>query len=108
MVGKPRVVSDDGLDEVPDPGDASVLRLSFSFFTADFTAAGVGKPRVVSDEGIDEKPSKIDGAAPDGANTGFDAVVSEAGAVWASAVSANSPVNKKIEIRRIKLDANMA
>ncbi|GAB3778392.1 hypothetical protein GCM10028818_27250 [Spirosoma horti] len=43
----------------------------------------MGKPRVVSDDGTEEKPAKGDGAAPDGAITGFDAVVSEAGAVCA-------------------------
>ena len=41
----------------------------------------VGKPSVVIDDGMEEKPANGDGAAPDGANTGLDAVVSEAGAV---------------------------
>lgn len=108
MVGKPSVVSDEGVDEEPEEGEVSELTASFLSFTAAFTADGAGKPRVVSDEGTDEKPAKGDGAAPDGANTGFDAVVSEDGAVCACAVNASSPVNKKFEISRFKMGANMA
>ena len=45
----------------------------------------VGNPNVVSEEGIDEKG---EAGEPEGAKTGFEAVVSEAGAVvwpWALA-----------------------
>lgn len=37
-----------------------------------------GKPRVVNEDGTDEKG---DAGAPEGSNTGFDAVVNEAGCV---------------------------
>lgn len=70
----------------------------------------MGKPSVVSEEGTDEKG---DAGAPEGANTGFEVVVSEAGAeaggiVCAQTVGTSEPVSNIIESDVLRLEANMA
>jgi hypothetical protein len=70
----------------------------------------VGNPSVVSDEGTDEKG---DTGAPDGTSTGFEVVVSEAGAetgsvVCAQALGTSKPVSNIIGNDVLRLEANMA
>jgi hypothetical protein len=52
----------------------------------------VGRPSVVSDEGTDEKPDNGEAGAPEGAKTGFDAVVRDAGADDTGTVCARTEV----------------
>ncbi len=56
----------------------------------------VGRPSVVSDDGIEEKPDKGEAGAPEGAKTGFDAVVSDAGADGAGTVCARTDTDNAI------------
>ena len=86
-MGRPSVVSDEGTDENDDVG---------------------GKPSVVRDEGTDENG---EAGAPDGANTGFDAVVSEAGAdtsPCARAATEHKLTANPVKIKWFRMDRNMA
>lgn len=71
----------------------------------------VGRPSVVSDEGIEEKPDKGEAAAPEGAKTGFDAVVSDAGADGEGTVCARTDTVSTVRISKegnLYIKANMA
>lgn len=60
----------------------------------------VGSPSVVRDEGTEEKPDRGEAGAPEGAKTGFDAVVREAGVVGTGTVCARTKTVSAVKISR--------
>jgi hypothetical protein len=71
----------------------------------------VGRPSVVSEEGIEENPDKGEAGAPEGAKTGFDAVVSDAGADSAGTVCARTEAIRAVKTSKgvnLYKKANMA
>ena len=68
----------------------------------------VGRPSVVSDEGIEEKPDNGEAGAPEGARTGFDAVVSDAGTDDEGTVCARTETVKINKELTLYIKANMA
>jgi hypothetical protein len=71
----------------------------------------VGRPSVVSDDGTEEKPDKGEAGAPEGAKTGFDAVVSDAGADGKGTVCARTDTTSVVNVNKevnLYTKANMA